>query len=126
MPEGIEDLIAAFTEEVESANARLADAFQDRTKKVEDALGSLVAQGESLRQEVDLLARRIAALETHALSPPLTAGGTDEAALRMRFRHPDIWALVQKGLPGEEIARQSSRTLGEIRLITRLMGQKGG
>jgi len=124
MPDGIEDLIAAFTEEVEASNARLADGLRDTTTRLEAAVEQLSRQVATMAEAIRTLEARVDVLESHALSPPDTAradGG--EAGVRMRFRHPEIWEMLQAGLPLEEIARASSRTLGEIRLIARLMGQ---
>lgn len=120
--EHVEDLIAAFTEEVEAANAQLADMVRDSGDRLAAEVAGIRATIDEIAATVDALGERVAALEARQLSPP-SAGGASEAELKVRFRHPEIWAMVEKGTTPEEIARASSRPIGEIRLIVRLMGR---
>lgn len=126
----LSDLLLAFTEHIEASHAALLKEVQGENQRLRQELEAVQQEIQTLRSEAALLAGRLDAVEERLLALPIGGGALEgaapdrsEAEERIRWRHPEIWKMVQDGLDAETIAARSGRTLGELRLILRLMGK---
>lgn len=129
----IHEALIAFTQEIEEAHARLlrevreeVERLREEGRKTEQTVASLKEELASLKKrlvEGQALSDEGEGEEMEAPKSSVQSPAHPEAQERIRWRHPEIWKMVQGGWAAEEIAERSHRSLGEIRLILHLMGE---
>lgn len=129
----IHEALIAFTQEIEDAHARLlrevreeVDRLREEGRKTEETVASLKEELASLKKrllEGQALSEQEQGGDLEAPKASVQSPPSSEAQERIRWRHPEIWKMVQGGWTAEEIAERSHRSLGEIRLILHLMGE---